>query len=535
MGYKMPWRIAEHLGISLSFYPLRTLLIVLCFAMWQAMAQVPRFTDVTAADGTRPNAGHAIAIDPSGNSYVAGSFGFDGLGGTLDLTTTNLVSLGDTDGFLAKFDSQGQCLWARQFAGLESNDAYDVVVRPDGSILVTGEFVGTNAIGTATSVSQGGLDIFLAAFSVSGDLLWARAIGGTLDDFAVALAPSSDGSALFTGSFSGDIDLDGGISFSSADDDALLIKLNPAGGVQWARRAGGEGYQLGSDVKVDTVGNVFWVGEFETNILFDAATLTSDSFNVFMAAYDSAGTRLWSRKLGDGEIADLPRIALGPDGRMLCTAVYFGEYAIGNEALPSGIDDVLLASFSAAGDLQWATTFGGDELDACTDLLVDSRGDIYLTGHFRGTMMPNVTSAGSTDIFVVRCASDGQLQGAIRAGGLGPDLSFSAAFAPLDGIRLTGSFSGAAQFGNISVTSADGLPKAFIAIMAPPPQLRITSVPPYVLVSWPGNAADLSLESSPDLLPATWNPVGITPVLVNGEFVVTNQAAAPNQFFRLTD
>ena len=512
------------------------MLVVLCFAAWQTQAQIPTFTSLQSAGGTRPNSGNGVAVDGAGNSYVVGSFGFIGLGGTLDLTTTNLVSAGDTDGYVAKFNPQGQCLWARQMAGLEANDAYDVIVRSDGSILVTGEFIGTNRIGNNTLISHGGYDIFLAAFAPAGDLLWAQAIGGTEDDFAIALTPAAAGGAVFTGSFIGDINLGGGISFSSDDDDALLIKLSASGAVQWARSAGGPGFQLGSDVKVDPDGNVYWAGEFETNIVFGTTTLTSEWLNVFLAKYDAAGNRLSVRKLGDGEGAELPRIALGADGTLFCAAGYFGDYSISGQALPFGLDDVLLASFDPAENLRWANAFGGPELDTCTEVIVDAYGACYLAGHFRGTMAvgnTNLTSAGSLDVFVVRCDRYGNLQGAVKAGGLGQDQAFSAALTATGDIRLTGSFAGTAQFGSLSATSPDGLSKMFLTTLAPAPTLRITAFPTHTVVSWPGRYTGFTLQQSSTLGASSWGTVPSAPVLRDGEFVVTNQLSAAPKFFRL--
>ena len=511
-------------------------MVILCLALWQAQAQVPTFTSLQSAGGTRRNSGNGLAIDSAGNSYVAGSFGFDFFGGSLDLTTTNLVSAGDSDGFVAKFNPQGQCVWARHISGADEDDAYDVIVRSDGSILITGEFVGTNHIGSTTLVSHGGYDIFLAAFSSAGDLLWAQTIGGPNDEFAIALAPAPNGAALFTGSFNGALDLGGGISFNSADDDALLIKLNAAGGVQWARSAGGSGYQLGSDVKVDAQGNVYWAGEFETNIIFGATTLTSPGLNVFLAKYDSAGNRLSARKLGDGDNAELPRLALSPDGGVLCAAAYFADYTIAGQHLPFGQDDIFLASFDSNDALRWVNTFGGPELETCTDVLLDAFGGAYLVGHYRGTMRvgnTNLTNSGSIDVFIVRCGANGQFQGAIKAGGLGEDQAFAGAFTPEGDLRLTGYFSGTAQFGSLSATSSDGLHKMFLATALPAPTLRITPFPTYVAVSWPARYTNFLLQHSSDLMPSSWVQSQGSPLLINGDFVVTNGISGPPRFFRL--
>jgi len=507
-------------------------LVILCLALWQAQAQVPTFTSLHTAGGTRINSGNGLAIDSAGNSYVAGSFGSQLFGGSIDLTTTNLVTTGETDGFVAKFNPQGQCLWARQFAGTNSNDAYDVIVRSDGSVLVAGEFVGTNRIGNTNLISHGGYDIFLAAFNSAGDLLWAQAIGGSGDDFAIALAPAANGSAIFTGSFIGIINLGGGISFGSADDDALLIKLNAAGAVQWARTAGGSGFQIGSDIKVDAEGNVYWAGEFETNVVFGTTTFASPDLNVFLAKYDSAGNGISARKLGVGDFAELPRIALGSDGGFFCSAAYSGDYTIDGRVLPFGREDVLVASFDSADSLRWVNAFGGPQLETCTDILVDPYGAAYLIGHYNGTLIvgnTNLASSGSLDIFIVRCSSDGQFQGATKAGGLGEDQAFAGVMTPAGDIQLTGYFSGTAQFGSLSATSPDGLHKMFLATALPAPTLRITSFPTHVTVSWPGRYANYRLQGSFDL--TSWSPLAAT--FVNGEWVFSQQPSPSPQFFRL--
>jgi len=204
--------------------------------------------------------------------------------------------------------------------------------------------------------------------------------------------------------------------------------------------------------------------------------------------------------------------------------------------LPFGFDDVLLASFDSSENLRWVSAFGGPELDTCTEVIVDAYGACYLAGHFRGTMNignTNLASGGSLDIFVVRCSRDGQFQGVVKAGGLGQDQTFSAAMSASGDILLTGSFAGTAQFGSFSATSPDGLPKMFLATMAPAPTLRITGFPTHTVVSWPGRYTGFTLQQSSTLDASSWGTVPTVPVLRDGEFVVTNQLSSAPIFFRL--
>jgi len=218
--------------------------------------------------------------------------------------------------------------------------------------------------------------------------------------------------------------------------------------------------------------------------------------------------------------------------------VYFGAYTIDGEDLPEGLDDVLLVSFGPAGDKQWISIFGGGELDVCTDVLIDSVGNAYLLGYFRGVMPigdTNLSSAGSSDLFIAQCSSAGQIQWARRAGGIGPDFALSGALASPSEVRLAGSFSGTATFGNISVSSPDGLPKTFLAAMTTAPELRIRNEATHVLLSWPAGLTNFVLESTLSLSVPSWFEITQPRAVVNGEFVVTNQLSNSLQFFRLRD
>jgi beta-glucosidase len=67
--------------------------------------------------------------------------------------------------------------------------------------------------------------------------------------------------------------------------------------------------------------------------------------------------------------------------------------------------------------------------------------------------------------------------------------------------------------------------------LAPQPAITLTGT--NVLISWPNTVNSWSLQTTPALLPATWSTIGVSPSLLNSEFVVTNAASAPAQFYRL--
>ena len=68
-----------------------------------------------------------------------------------------------------------------------------------------------------------------------------------------------------------------------------------------------------------------------------------------------------------------------------------------------------------------------------------------------------------------------------------------------------------------------------------PPQLNIIRSAGTVILSWPTNYAGFNLQSTTNLLPsAVWTTNLPSPVIVNGQYAVTNPVTGRQQFFRLS-
>src|SRR5688572_3667217 len=113
-----------------------------------------------------------------------------------------------------------------------------------------------------------------------------------------------------------------------------------------------------------------------------------------------------------------------------------------------------VAGFAQLPELRWANGFGGpagtqpagDEY--AVKSVPDERGNIYVIGHFTGTVdfdpgvgVASLTSVGDSDIFVAKYAKSGELYWNFRIGGAGPDEGLGI-FLRNDFFFITGSFSG---------------------------------------------------------------------------------------------
>lgn len=127
-----------------------------------------------------------LAVDPLGNAFVLGSFGNifgspfgDILGNSITIdhgggNPTILNSAGLRDLYIAKFDQNGNLLWARSDGGLGDEESADISVDGLGHSYATGFFTGSAIFGSGevnqtTLPSAGGTDFFIAKFSTSGN------------------------------------------------------------------------------------------------------------------------------------------------------------------------------------------------------------------------------------------------------------------------------------------------------------------------------------------------------------------------------
>jgi hypothetical protein len=135
--------------------------------------------------------------------------------------------------------------------------------------------------GIATRSSVGASDLFLARYDSNGNFASVVTVGGTGSVLGVRPLTDADGSVLLTGSFSGAIDFDPGagtLSLSSLGQagatDAFVARYSASGAVQWVTRFGevtsvADRSNSGAGLALDGSGNVIVAGRFFGSPDFD--------------------------------------------------------------------------------------------------------------------------------------------------------------------------------------------------------------------------------------------------------------------------
>lgn len=188
----------------------------------------------TYLGGTGGDYGNGIAVDSSGEAYVAGwttSADFPVTSGAFQRSYG-----GSDDVFVTKLNAAGNALlYSTYFGGIDPEVANGIALDSSGDALITGNAygVGLPALNPLQSADNGYYDAFVAALNPSGSgLLYATWLGGSGDDFGNAIAADSSGNAYVAGgTFSTDFPTTPGSlasSYAGGAYDAFVAKIAPA-------------------------------------------------------------------------------------------------------------------------------------------------------------------------------------------------------------------------------------------------------------------------------------------------------------------
>ncbi len=253
--------------------------------------------------------GYAIAVDGSGNAYVAGASG----GGTFMTTPGAFQSTpgGSADAFVMKLDPAGSTvLYSTLIGGTTADQAFSIAIDGSGNAYVCGETAGNYRIvgGSYQTVYGGAIDAFVTKVNPTGTaLVYSTYLGGNKFDGSERIRLDSSNAAYIVGrtdsaNFPATV---GALQTTLHGSDAYAAKLNPAGtALVYATYLGGTGAASKAwDLALDSSNDAYVVGAtsgtFPTTVGALKTTYGGGANDGFLAKLDpTASTLLYSTYLG---------------------------------------------------------------------------------------------------------------------------------------------------------------------------------------------------------------------------------------------
>ncbi len=235
--------------------------------------------------GTSPDYVYDIVLDGSGDIILTGDFE-----GSATFGTETVTSLGDADVFIAKLNRDGVWMWARSGGSPSIERGYDIAADSTDNVYVAGVFLVSITFENDTLVSQGNWDVYVVKYDGNGEMLWLVGGGGSATEGAWGITVDGYDNPYISGVFEGPVTFGESSLECAGYRDVFVAKLDSDGHWLCALSAGGTEFDEGYALATDEAGDVYVTGYFAGSALFGDTTLsTQGEFDVFVARLSPEG------------------------------------------------------------------------------------------------------------------------------------------------------------------------------------------------------------------------------------------------------
>jgi len=165
----------------------------------------------------------------------------------------------------------------------------------------------------------------------------------------------------------------------------FFTKYDQNGNLLWNKSFPTGGARINT-ICTDNHSNLFIAGSFNPDtVIFDNDTLVNGKLSTFLVKYDSSGNVLWAKGNTGGYIdgANAYSGATDANGNAYITGYFDGTVSFGGHSLTSaGSTDNFLVKYDPSGNVIWAKRAGGMQGDWGQSIATDASGNVYLIGAY---------------------------------------------------------------------------------------------------------------------------------------------------------
>jgi hypothetical protein len=302
--------------------------------------------------------GNALALDHSGNIYVAG--------------ITNIILA-----FAAKLDNNGTLLWKTPLGSRANFDyAQAIAVADSGNVYVAG--TSRADWGLPVDSYKGGSEAFAAKLNNDGAIQWNTFMGSPNTDAGNAIALDNSENAYVTGA---SIQSWGEPVNPFGDGfDAFVVKLNASGVRQWNTFTGGGGTS-GIGIAVDSRSGNIYIGGASSSSWGTPIAPHAGRNDAFVAKFIGTGELIWNTFMGSPDPENASAIVVDSKENIYVTGTCYSYYSWGSPInTPSGEAEAFAAKLDRDGVLQWNAFIGSPRSDYGESITSDNSGQLYVSG-----------------------------------------------------------------------------------------------------------------------------------------------------------
>ena len=226
---------------------------------------------------------YIIKLDERGNKSWEKTFGGEDAeiprcirrtsdGGCIVAGRTSSFSSGYCDFYIIKLDQNGNKSWEKVYGGDSWDDPWSIQQTADGGYVVAG---------FTESIGAGGKDVYIMKLDTSGERVWEKTFGGTLNEEAKSIQQTGDGGYVVAGFTE---------SIGAGGRDVYIMKLDTSGERVWEKTFGGVHNDSANSIQQTADGGYVVAGFTES--------IGAGGRDVYIMKLDTSGEQVWEKTFG---------------------------------------------------------------------------------------------------------------------------------------------------------------------------------------------------------------------------------------------
>jgi hypothetical protein len=425
-----------------------TILVLTVFAL---SSNAQNYVWAKGEGGIGNDAAYSVTSDEAGNTYVTGN-----LAGVADFSGVTAQGKGVYEIFIAKYSPTGNLIWVKT-AGGKGNDVGYAIQYQNGYLYLAGKFEDTAYFENTTLISHGDGDAFVAKYDNNGNLIWVTGGGGQRLDYVSGLTLDDNGSIYVSGTYQASATFSGTqITTSNLFGESFVASYNNNGALQWVKSATGTAFNLLKGITYDNNGGLFITGYFGGGFSIDSISILSNtpSYDIVLGKLTTNGDVVWLTHAGSIAEDAGQSVCADKDGNAFVTG-YFTRTAYFDADSIQYLDynDVFIAKYDANGHYQWVIPGYGTQLDIGYAIATDNEGNIYTGGMFENAInfSGHTVSGIDRDVFIVSYTNNGNFRWLDKANGVLTSAALGIHVKQNNNIAICGYYLHDLMFGSIPI------------------------------------------------------------------------------------
>jgi predicted SpoU family rRNA methylase len=360
---------------------------------------------------------NGVVCDPDSNMYLVGTTSSGE--GIASSGAHNSTFSGSQDAFIAKFNKAGHFVWGTYYGGVGNDIGNGIAFNSANKLIIVGSTLsqtGISSIGAFQTSIGGQSDGFIASFDTTGRFNWGTYFGGNQNDYITSLAidPVNNQMSFSGYTNSGNLPVVGASSHQvsiAGFSDFFVTRFNPLGYPIWATYYGGTGSENTCKIASDVSGKIYLVGgsSSSTGISTSNAYKSNNTYgnlDAVLAIFDSTGYLIYGSFYGTNQVNDVfEGIINDGKGKLFLIGTFASKDSVSTPGSYKPIRDTssnktegVVACFDTSGARLWATYYGGNGNDFVRSIALSNDNYLFVAGYTQSTIGISTPDAIQTSI-----------------------------------------------------------------------------------------------------------------------------------------